>query len=36
MENKADAGDQNKEKQRSEGQSKDCKIHIHFQHVFQR
>lgn len=30
MKNKADAGDQNKENQRNEGQSKDCKIHIQF------
>ena len=36
MKSKADAGDQNKENQRSEGQSKDCKINIQFQYVLQR
>jgi len=36
MRNKADAGDQNKENHRSEGQSKHCKIRIEFQHLLQR
>lgn len=36
MKNKADAEDQNKEYQRSEGHSKDCKFHIQFQHVVEK